>query len=142
MFESCWISSMVFWSMLVERAMSVNVIMPTSLLPSVIGSFFTLSLNISLVASRVSMFGVPVMTFLVMISETRVSLGFLHFSRTRSSRSLSVMIPAISLSWTMTRHPILCLLSSCTASWTDAFIGRVTTFLVMSFSIFNSKPCL
>jgi hypothetical protein len=55
----------------------------------------TLSLNMSLVASRASMSGVPVMTFRVMISVTRVCLGFLHCSRTLSSRSRSVMIPCI-----------------------------------------------
>jgi len=137
MFESCSISSMVFWSMLVARAMSVNVTMPTSLLPSVIGSFLTLSLNMSLVASIMSVFGEAVMTFLVIISETLVCLGFLHCSRTLSSRSLSVMMPAIwPLLLSMMRQPILCLFNSWTASWTVASPCSVMTFLIMSFSMF------
>ena len=113
-------SCMVLSSMLVALAMSVNVTMPTSLLPSVIGSFFTLSLNMSLVASKASMSGVPVMTFLVMISVTLVCLGFLHCSRTRSSRSRSVTMPMILSLLSMMREPILCLFKSCTASWTVA----------------------
>lgn len=95
MFESCSMSSMVFWSMLVALAISVNVTMPTSRLFSVIGSFLTLSLNISRVASKTSILGVPVITFRVMTSVTRVCLGFLHCSRTLSRRSLSVNIPWI-----------------------------------------------
>jgi len=70
MFESCSINSMVFSSMLVARAMSVRVTIPTNRFPSVIGSFFTLSLNINRVASRVSMSGVPVITCLVITSDT------------------------------------------------------------------------
>ena len=121
MFESCSMSPMVLWSMLVALAMSVNVTMPTSLLFSVIGNFLTLSLNINLVASKTSMLGVPVMTFRVMTSVTRVCLGFLHCSRTLSSRSRSVMIPWICSLLNTMRQPILCLFRSCTASWTVAF---------------------
>ncbi len=121
MFESCSMSSMVFWSMLVALAMSVNVTMPTSLLFCVIGSFLTLSLNISRVASKTSILGVPVMTLRVMISVTLVCLGFLHCSKTLSSKSRSVMIPWIWSLLSMMRQPILCLFRSCTASWTVAF---------------------
>ncbi len=130
-------SCMVLSSMLVALAMSVNVTMPTILLPSVIGSFLTLSLNMSRVASKTSMSGVPVMTLRVMISVTLVCLGFLHCSRTLWRRSLSVKIPMILSLLSMMRQPILCLFRSCTASWTVACSCRVTTFRIMSFSTFT-----
>lgn len=68
-----------FLSTIVARAMSVRVTIPTGRFRFIMGSFLTLFLNMVSVASLSSMSGFPVITCLVIISETLVFLGVSAF---------------------------------------------------------------
>jgi hypothetical protein len=142
MFDNDSSTLMVFSSTFAARATSVSVIRPTNRFPSVIGSFFTLFSNISRVASASCMFGSPTTTCLVIISENFVSLGFLHFIRTLSRRSLLVRMPTI---WSLsiaTKQPILFLFMINAASCAEMLFPTsiVMMFLTINSFVFNVGP--